>query len=408
MKTLKAKYLLGPVILLTIIAGSCTEFKEPADINSPTVAYSRNPAITQIVPSDSAMAGVREITLIGSNFFPGSIDSNLVYFQGKRAIIKNVAADKIVLYRPVLTDDQYGVPLNVALVVPSALVTSTVKNYKIELPVRTFGDFSRYNYALMAAEVDKMENIYVASRRAIYKMTPDGININTWASLSSDFAKITDMKLGPSGSAQKYLYVLIDKAAIYRLDLNTAAPVKLATFPSVVAKADFDDKGNLYAAKTDGIFVLHQDLTMADLQSYKNIQINELRVYNGYLYAATPKALYRNQIKDNTGKLGPQETVADLSRQAELASCEISSFNIGADGTILLCLKSHPKYSLFVLENDGSMTPYYSAKILPQLVDQMIWGSGRFMYLSRGSLARDSVRFYKMGMDRNSAPYLGR
>ena len=30
------------------------------------------------------------------------------------------------------------------------------------------------------------------------------------------------------------------------------------------------------------------------------------------------------------------------------------------------------------------------------------------MYLSRGSLEADSIRFYKMGMEHNGAPYLGR
>lgn len=405
-KNRAAHFILLLVLLLT--AGSCTKFDEPALINSPSMPYAQNPEASQIIPADSAMAGVREITIMGKNFYVNNPDSNFVYFQGKKAIIKSVSADRIVINRPVLSDELYGRPLSVTVGVPSALGTSKIQSYKVEQPVRAFGDFSRFTYALMAADVDKDENIYMASRRIIYKIPPDGINIVTWASLGSDFAKITDLKLGPPNSSKKYLYALIDKQAIYRFDLSTAKNVKFAVFPSAVDKGDFDDKGNFYAAKSNGVYVLHPDSTFLGPQGVKSVTINELRVFNSYLYAATAKILYRIPITDDKGKLGTQEAVVDLNKNADLKSCEISSFNFSSDGTIYLCLKGHARYSVFVLETDGSITPFYSANILPRLVEQMIWGCGRYLYLCRGSLVRDSVRFYKMGMDRMCAPYLGR
>lgn len=396
------KYLFSSVILVLFFLISCTKYEEPGLINDPNKTYSKSPVVTGVIPPDSAIAGVREITIVGSDFATGNGDTNWVYIGGKPAKIKSVAPDRIVIYRPALADDKYGKPINISVTIPTALGTAKINNYKIERPVIRYGNFNTFTYNLFAVEVDKQENLYIATRRLIIKY--DGLDLTQSPQLSNDFAKITDLKFGPGG----YLYMPIDKADIYRMDVSTWKTEKYVTLPNVTSKLDFDDKGNLYTAKANGIYVVNPDKNIIATQRLDGITIVELRVYNGYVYAASSSALYKIQILDGKGTLGETQPIVDIKSIPSLSGSDISSFTIGSDGTIYLCLKNHPDYSIFVLENDGSVTPFYVDNILPQRVDQIIWGNSRYVYLNRGTLLRDSVRVYKMGMDKNGAPYLGR
>jgi hypothetical protein len=66
---------------------------------------------------------------------------------------------------------------------------------------------------------------------------------------------------------------------------------------------------------------------------------------------------------------------------------------------------------LYVLESNGSAVPFYMEKILPPVIDQIVWGTNRDLYLNRGmnmSSVPDSTRIFKMGMGVMGAPYNGR
>jgi hypothetical protein len=105
-----------------------------------------------------------------------------------------------------------------------------------------------------------------------------------------------------------------------------------------------------------------------------------------------------------------------VNTNSGLNNCYISSFAIDEFGNIYMCLRNHQKYSLFVREADGSVTPFYTDEnILPNTVEKLIWGNSRYLYLSSSSLhALGSTltdapgRIYRMAMDRNGAPYQGR
>jgi hypothetical protein len=403
MKKKKLLYQFIFVSLIMFLLSSCTHFDEPGLINQPDQTYSENPVITGITPSDSAVAGVREIIIAGQNFSIDGKDTNWVYIGGKAAEIKSVSSSQLVVYRPVI----FGNSLDINVVIPSALSIAKVLKYKIEEPVIEFSDFSYQHYTLTAFDVDNQENIYVGTHRALLKLAPNGIDLNEIAgssTLGSAFNTFTDMKFGPGG----YLYALVGRKDIYRLDPATGENNSYVTLPNNSDKLDFDANQNIYTGRRDGILVVNSDKTITSTGKYDNIPIVEIRVLNGYLYTASASTLWKNQILDDKGSLGDDETVVDISSIPSLSNCEISSFNMDNQGTVFLCLKNHPQYSIFVLENDGSVTPFYKADILPQSVDQIIYGSGRYMYLSRGLMVADSVRFYRMGMEHNGAPYLGR
>lgn len=396
---------IGGLLLLIIFIlqlSSCKNYDEPGLINDPSKTYSPSPKISSVSPANSAMAGVREIIINGENFAANGVDTNWVFIGGRPAPVKSVTTNKIVVHRPNVN----GTGLTVEVVIPTALGLAKVTGYEIEKPVAQFGDFQYENYPLTAIEFDGQENMYVGTRRKVLKMTPDGINLTTLASLGSVYAKITDMKLGGDG----YLYLLVDKITLHRINITTGAQETFADLPDVVDYLDFDTNKNIYACRSGGIFVLSlATKNVITTNKYVGIDLNAIRVYNGYVYVASLDHIWRNKILDNLGNLGSNETVLDLTTVPTYSKNEISHFNIGEDGTIYLCLRGNLKYSLFVLENDKTITPFYTVDILPHQVDQVIWGSGRHLYLNRGiNLPRDSVRIFKMGMDKKGAPYFGR
>lgn len=388
-------------LIVLISFTGCEEFEEPAMINEPTLNYIEDPVITSVIPPDSAVAGVRRIVIQGNNFAVSGQDTTWVYIGGEPTAIKSINPNEIVVDRPA----KYGDDINISVVVPRALKTAKILGYKIEQPLLEFGDFSRENYDLTAIAVATNEDLYIATRRAVLHLTSDGINLTTIASLSSAFATITDMKFGPGG----YLYMLIGRRDMYRLDPVVGEDEEYASLSRNSSYFDFDQNDNVYFGSRDGLWVLTTDKTEIFTELHDESPIRAIRVYNGYVYVASAKQLKRNQILDNSGSIGQTEVLVDLNNISSLSSSDISSFTFDANGMTIICLTNISGNPLFVLEEDGSMTPYYTANILPSSIDQIVYGRGRYMYLNRGmSLDRDSVRLYKMGMQYEGAPYYGR
>lgn len=401
MKNTKSRLLhLCYILSLIVIFAGCNNFDEPDVINNTNQTYPENPQITGIIPSDSAIAGVREIQILGHNFAVNGSDTNWVFIGGEPALIKSVTADKIIVHRPSASGDD----MTIAVVIPSALGTAQLNNYKIEEPISEFGDFSRENYDLMAIEVDQNENLYIASRRRILHLTSDGVYLTQLLSLGSKFAGITDIKLGPGG----LLYVLTGDKELYTLNLESGADEIYSKFSQDAERFDFDVNNNIYGGYKRGLFVIKSDKTESSTGYYSGVNILEVRVVGNYVYVLTADKLSRNPILDSDGAVGETEVVVNLDSQSDLQNCEFKSVNFSASGDVLFAIRGHNRYSLFILE-EGSLNPFYAIDIIPQTVDQIIWGSGRYLYLNRGiTLERDSVRLYRMGMESLGSPYNGR
>ena len=385
----------------------CSEYEEPLLINEPTIDYAVNPVIISVEPADSAIAGVRQITIQGENFlFSGEDSTTYVYIGGEIAKIRTISEDEIVLDRPKV----YGDDMAISIMIPRAQSVAQV-DYKIERPVAPFSDFQYVASALSSFAIAPNEDLYVAASRRIYHLTEDGLYLTELIYLPSAFRQMTDIKLGPEG----YLYIARRDEELYRIDPTAATPEEelYTELSEDVNYMDFDENGNLYCGDRDGVWILNPDKTETFSGHHDDITINQIRVFEGYVYVASPKAIFRNIILDNTGSLGESEIVVDLANIPDLASGDITSFAIDVNGMIIICLKNIPGQSIFLLEEDGSVNPYYAKKILPVRVDQIIYGRGRFIYLNKGisilggTATADSVRVYKMGMQYDGAPYLG-
>jgi hypothetical protein len=394
-------------IFMLICFAACNEYNEPGAIFVPDKPYPASPVIQSVTPANSAVAGVREITIAGSNFSTVA-DSNWVIIGGQRALIKSASANSLVIYRP----PTFGTGLSLKVEVPSTLSAAVVNNYTIEEPISQFGDFTLTPRAFFCMDLDKQGNMWMASRQYFYKLSADAYTLTTYMTNTTflkdkKFVEFYDVKVGPDG----FVYTTVkNKPEIYRIDPVTAAdPEIYVTLPSNTAKMDFNSNGDIYSGQANGIFLVKPDKSVSAVGDYgTSTSFVEIRVINGFVYAMDSTTMYKSAI-DSGGTLGNKQVVYNIASSSNISSCTMSSFAMAEDGTIYLCVKKHPQYSIFVLESDGSATPYYFDNILPINVDQIIWGSTKTMFLSRGrSAVTADPRLYRMGMDKNGVPNLGR
>jgi hypothetical protein len=446
MKTIRLIFCL--LILTLFFLCACNKFDAPTEVWNPNQQLPVGPYISNIIPPNAAAAGVREITIIGQNFSTNP-DSFFVSFGAQSLTIKSIsvtpALDTIVFYRPAISGSN-----NISIVYPAA--DSIAKYaYTIENPITDEAVVSTiFSGDLLIMEADKGDTIWIGGMPNsgtklghIYKLLPDGVTMTVFKDTSYLVPRIggkasvftnpfADLKIGPGG----FLYatfVLPSSAvnsSIYCMYPDSSTPKIYATLSANNAsKFDFDDNGNIYTGKSNGLFLVKPDgtnssvgdyavtNTFGDIRVIKDANNNKF-VYalNGVTAAANQKftQLYKSSI-NNDGTVGNKQLLYDISIDAAFSGCTISSFAVKSDGTVLLSLytasavNGKQNYSIFVLENNGSLTPYYEASaILPVGIDQLIWGSGRYLYLSKGKTNTSSTRFFRMGMEQNGAAYFGR
>jgi len=413
------------MFVLNLALVGCVEYKEPPMIYEPNASYLPPAVIDSIEPADSAVAGVREIVIKGANFSTNPY-FNQVYFDKYLGYIKSSTQNTIRVYRPPI----YGDSITISIVVHGSLSIARFPSfYKIQNPIFPFnsGEIvnTRPSEMLMSMELDNSNNLYIAKSMYIYKITsPTQITLFKTCS-PADLARIYDIRFGPGG----YLYIAAAKTRIWRTRGESGNTLELyVNFGSSAGnleKVEFDEYGNLFTGKTRGLFVATPLKTIINTSRYSaNYTIGDIRVFNNevYVYASysgtdpsIPKrAIWKNTIY-HTGNavdsVGQPQLVLDITNVAGFQQAEISSFTFDCDGLIYMCMKNAlPGQSFYVLESDGSITPFYMENILPSVLDQVVWGNGKELYLNRGRsvTGADSVQIYKVGTAKDGAPYFGR
>jgi hypothetical protein len=412
-------FIFGLSILALVVLSACNNFDAPPTMWDPNKSYPTGSVITGVLPVNSAIAGVREITLIGK--FSSNLDSNWVYFGSEQAIIKRMstAADTLVVYRPVISG---AFTINAVVVKADSIGKFS---YTLESPIRS-SDISAIAGTYLVMEAGKGDTMWIASKGYINMLLPNGTDLIPYKDTSylkakigktaTDFAQnFSDMKFGPHG----FLYATFNTTnsnLLYQLHPDSATPVVYARFTASnsTSKFDFNSNGDLYTGKSIGLFLVKPGSTPVAVGDYTGVTFVEIRVINGYVYAANSTSLFKSRINPADGTVENKETVVNIAADTNLTGCTISSFNLASDGTVLVSLLGNANYSLYILEN-GSLSPYYRNNILPRGIDQLIWGGDRYLYLSRGKTGTSAaIRFYRMGMAKedntplHGAPYLGR
>jgi hypothetical protein len=420
-------FIFGLSILTLVVLSACNHFDAPPTMWDPNKTLPTGAVTTGVLPASPAIAGVREIALTGK--FSSNLASNWVYFGLEQAVIKrvSVAADTLVVYRPVASGT-----VDIRAIIVEADSIAHFPSYTLEdaVPV-SLSAISAISGNYIVMEADKGDTLWITNTSStlggyIYKLFPDGVTLTSFKDTSyfkakinkkaTDFVKnFSDLKFGPNG----FLYATFNTTAsniIYQIHPDSATPAVYARFTenNSTSKFDFNSNGDIYTGYKNGLFLAKKGSEPVAVGDYTTTPFVEIRVFNGYVYAATSTSLFRSLINPD-GTVGNKETVVDVTTDPSIAKCTISSINFSSDGRVFLSLLRNTTYSLYILENDSLSPYYYLSNILPTGIDQLIWGGNKYLYLSRGKTgSATATRLYKMGMAKEDntpllgAPYLGR
>ena len=425
---------LASCVVVSTIFFTCTDNPIPDELypSQDVPSLSDRPTITDIIPNAIAGDAVREIQIRGTKLgIKNGTDTNWLFIGGLKPIYKQITDSLITIYRPSLSDDKYGVTIYFNITDPSFDGVSSSKEYVIQRPGAIVGDYTLAgNAAVQAFDFDTKENLYafIGGSRTLLRTDSAGVSQATilnaayFPSGTTVLSTTTDMTFGP-GDSLKNLYIINGQNIIYRQKWSVDAPattnkgVKITITPEV-AKMDLDEIGNIYAGGRTGIYRISSSIGTVDTPQvsaslgYAGLNIRQVRITKigstNYIYVADSLRVWRSVLSNGAFADKEQELVT-LIGTAYQDSNYINSIAIGAGGELYLCLKNHPKYSLFVVESDNSITPFYfDPSILPHTVDQLEWGNHNQLYLLSGSLLNNPGRIYRINLDRNGAPYYGR
>jgi hypothetical protein len=400
-------------LLLAMASGCKYDVYEPLWDSPP--AASTEVTITSIDPAQEAAPGVNFITIHGTGF-KGALDTTVihllngdttniykgVYFDNIAASIIDCTPTSIKVLRPNLSGDS----IRIKIVSDAALVVAKSDPYKIDPVMQRFGSFND-NFQINAVAVDKDENVYVIKGTtpfSVFKITPAGGKtiVGTVTKEPSDAIIGTDGKLYYLNS------IFPNTKEIHMVDLQTGKDSTWYTFAPVknVNCGDFDANGYLYTAgRKSGIQVIRPNRSRRDDGYYATDSVLSIRVFNGYVYAATRKAIYRHSITD-TSKIGSPELVLDLTNTA-FGPIPLKAFSFSADGSKMY-IGTNSQYPILIVDatsipiSPNQVDILYKA-ILPPYCKQFCFG--KYIYMISGN-ASPAVNWlvYQIDVGTTGAP----
>lgn len=394
-KTTFATIMLLIIAAMLMLLLGC-EADNPPSVFDPNVTGRPTPAITQIIPADSALAGIGEIKIIGTNFSP-VVEENLVFFNKDRVPLISASETQLTLKSP----NAPAEAIVIKVATQGAFLFSNTMNYKLKQAVWEYAGFGQYDDVYGIA-CDQDENLYVSlTTRKIEKVTPAGVRTDFG---TTSFLKAQAMRVGPDNN----LYLSRLTTALYRIPLATGgAATKWIDAPGKIWDFDFAPSGVMYAGgDNNDLYRIKPDGSGAAVASYPSIYIKAIQVFNGYVYvggvdkAANHQYVWRNQIISDD-QLGEREVYFDWSANVD-AVTEVQSLVFAADGD--LYIGTNAAAAIIVLHPDGSFEPLYPGVIAPSSY-AMAWGPGQYLYVNRrNELDPTQKRIIKLFMQKYGAP----
>jgi hypothetical protein len=394
----KATLFISLVFLLLL---SCD--KEPTQsvfVEDPTVKP--DPVLTGIEPPNSALAGIGQITITGSNF-SSRIEENAVFFGPNPATVLSATETQLVVQSPNILADSLEVKVSVI----GALLFSNVMYYSLETAVTELGGYGNLGENLYSVALDSSENVYVwRAFRFVDMITPD--NPNVTQDYGTSTIVTSGMKMGPGG----YLYLAKNNTTLYRIPPGGGGHSSFSTLSKKVFDLDFDQNGNIYTAgQGDSLFIVYPDASSESVADYTGVVVRAVRVYNGYVYLAgyrssdSLEAVWRNQIIA-PNNLGPNELVFDVTA-ALGRDIQVQSLAFAEDGDMYVGTTALDPIQ--VVHPDGTNEPLYPGVLAPEMYD-MEWGNDVYLYVCRRAsvIAQTETRIIRINMQKKGAPYYGR
>ncbi len=407
------------VFIAIVGLSACNEKNNVEPLYNPTFSNVLAPVITSVSPSDSAFAGIDEITITGSNFAL-SADSMAVFFNNVKATILSVDANKVIVKAPNLVKDTVKIKISKF----TAEKLSNIATYKLTSALATIKEFSTGNRPYMIT-LDNSANLYYNSTlnnisEGIIKITPEGI-ASEYAKKGGEtnysalkFAK-TDGMLG----ARKV-------TALFKVVPGGAPTTYLSGFSKAVTDFDYDANGSIWVVSSqDQIYRVNPNTKDKKTFSPGGL-FRACRVFNGYLYAAGQKSstekseiVWRFPIV-NADSIGDREVYFDFSAAGYSSVSNpvvIQGITFSQDGFLYIGNDGEEPI-IIVNPNDKSSAPLFPGVLNPSKKNKLVslfWGEGYFLYYVRQIINTDDKTtplpladaIIKVNTRKLGAPYFG-
>lgn len=387
------------IALLTFI--SCDNDTTPTLYEN--LANGATPIISSVTPSDTVLAGVTVVRIVGDNFSP-DVTKNIVYFNEQVAEILEVSSTEIVVRTPNFVKDS----VNIKISVQGAPLFSDPYLMDLKPSIRTVYQFQDFElpYALTT---DKDNNI-------IFSYTTSGI--------SSGLGKISPQRELSAHSLKggESFYTTLRYASNDKTYGTRKPPVR-ALFgsekdgsPKAIAvenrdakllSLDIDQNNNIWVGGSGGnIYRITPD--ESDQKAFPfEPEIQSMRVYNGYLYTVATKdsvqSIWRMQII-SSDSLGTAENYYTLSEY------KIYTITFSEAGELFMGTNAqgNDANALVYLTTEKELKQWYPGVISGPIIN-MTWDKDKTLYYTREKIEGTQTQLIMgVNMDKKGSPYFGR
>jgi len=402
------------VLLLIALVLSCSE--EPTDsLYNPDRDPGTAPVISNILPEDSALAGVGTLTITGNGFSPVAAE-NFVIFDDIVAEVTSASETELTVKTPKTAKDRFRVRVGIR----SSEFYSDSVFYKLNPAVAEFGTLAP-GEVVLAVAVNRAGTVFKYIQGKILRKTIPGQSTKL-INGNMAFELVEAMQIGPND--ELYASVTIRNGQIVKLDTTSGSFSSFASFRGIPRDFDFDGSLYIYAAidssYTQGTQVIAAgNITsiMPDGSSSAVVQsfdrpVSSLRVFNNTLYftlrhpdSSDASALYKGTI-DGNGGLSSVAPVLTAEQSSILNQARINDITISEDGRIFIGTSAEPDAIYVFDETSQTLDIHYPELIGPEIID-FHWGTGLYLYAAQKT-SSSSSKVLRIDMRENGAPYYGR
>lgn len=380
--------LLVAVIMMIAVSG-CDWDDAGASLFDPNADPARPDAVvTEIVPAQTTLAGVGQVTIHGSNF-SATPEENIVLFNDARATVLEASPERLVVRAPNVQGDA----VQVRVTTVGAINYSQARPIQLLPAVTSLGGFAPQE-SPRGMVTDDQGNTYVAiffgpNPAGVLRITPDNQREQFVAPEGWTYV---DMTFHPDGQIYMARGAL---AVIYRMSPETGQPGIWMFQPAMgpINRLEADEWGNIWAGGTSGN--IHHITPAQERTSYPFAgDIRGISYHDGYLYVSGIRegvgALWRAAV--TASGAGEFEDFLVFSQHAALDGATPADVLVRDDGSLFLAT-SRAEYALLHVQADGSWSSFYQplSSMQPTLTG-MSMGPNNYLYASRQGASPSVVR----------------
>ncbi|MEO0559234.1 MAG: IPT/TIG domain-containing protein [Bacteroidota bacterium] len=363
---------LAPLALLLAVAGCDTS--DGPTLFDPDRQTAPDPTVTSVSPAGSALAGIDEVTITGTNFSATASD-NLVFFDDAAAEILSASPTELRVKVPNTPAENLAMRVSVR----SAANYSTPLAYTLVPAVVEFGELAN-SETPFGITTDPTGNLYLSinsdGTRSITRIAADG----TRSPFFSTTFEFPGLSFGPDGA----LYGVRGVFAAFRLpEAGTQETFGvISDGRPLLTTIDTDANGNLYvggnnATGTNSIYRIASDKSVTAYALPGNVRA--LTVFDGAVYAAVTldgvSQVFR-LAADASGDLGAPTSYVNMTA---LAGAEATALAFAASGDLYVGTDALMD-PVYLVRPDGSGEVLYPG-VLTGPTSHLAYGPGSFLYM---------------------------